>query len=103
MFVVRDIVEYDWPVRVMLPDGTAGDFKACFAVRTDVREAMLDPTRHETLMRELLCGWTDLVDENGAQVPYSAEMRDRLLADPWVGPAIVRAFVESLTARRGNG
>ncbi|NYH13429.1 hypothetical protein [Paraburkholderia bryophila] len=45
------------------------------------------------IMREMLVGWADLTDENGAQLPFSEQFRDTLLSIPHALRGVAYAFM----------
>lgn len=57
-------------------------------------------------LRSVILSLDDLVDETGAQVPYSEAVRDELLSRAFVRTGILRAYFDALSgakaAQRGN-
>jgi len=100
---------YSWPVVVQIPaDGgkfTKATFDATFKVipqdRIDgiLRGGNVDAE----LLREVTEGWKGIQDEDGNDLPYSEEAREKLLSVPYVRAALVEAYLDSLSgARRKN-
>lgn len=61
------------------------------------------------MLSEVLAGWSGIVDEGGAPVPFGDEARDAVLSIPYVRIpyvriAFVKAYFEAINgeARRGN-
>jgi hypothetical protein len=109
---------YKWPVRITLPAG--GDAVGKREVHTfDAEFRRLPQTRvneiiqlvrdqergrrtdEEALVqdtdvaREVMAGWTGVVDDDGKQIPYSESVRDQLLEIPTVASQIVFAWFDS--------
>lgn len=103
MFTLDLSSTFFWPCRFMVPraDGARHDeqtFDVEFRrLSQDEITAMLkragdDKLSDNELAREILCGWKGVVDAQGAPVPYSEASRDRALAVPGLGSAVMRAF-----------
>ncbi|MDE1011272.1 MAG: hypothetical protein OSB38_36980 [Paraburkholderia fungorum] len=45
------------------------------------------------IMQDMLVGWSDLTDEQGAQLPFSEQFRDTLLSIPHALRGIAYAFM----------
>jgi hypothetical protein len=112
MFKIAQSAEYTWPVTVEVPtDGGRSDkatfdarFKRLTQTRMDeIRKGISNAEINDAdLAREVLVGWTGVVDDSG-EVPYSEAARDRLLDIPMVSAAVVMALLGSLSgARRKN-
>jgi hypothetical protein len=57
----------------------------------------------QTLAKEMLIGWSGIVDDAGKEVPFSESALGQLLEIPSVATQIVRAFYESYEdAKRKN-
>lgn len=112
MFKIVQNPSYTWPVTVEIP-GDGGktekatfdaEFKRLTASRVDeIRQSVeRGEMRDVDLAREVLVGWSGIVDGDG-QVPYSESARDQLLDIPMVATAIVMALLGSISgARRKN-
>jgi hypothetical protein len=112
MFKIAHSAEYTWPVTVEIPtDGGRSEkstfdakFKRLTQTRIDeIRKGISNAEINDAdLAREVLIGWTGVVDDNG-DVPFSEASRDRLLDIPTVSAAIVMSLLGSLSgARRKN-
>jgi len=103
MFSLSDKPTYWFKVEVRRPDDATGkwqsfDFRAEFKrrLRPDL-EAMVKkglPSDAE-LMESELVGWADVRQPDGSLLEVNATNRTALLAEPFVQPAIVAAWVES--------
>lgn len=51
------------------------------------------------MAREVLAGWSDIT-ENGSQVPFSEELKERLLCRASFAAFVVRAWDESIASAR---
>ena len=121
-FVLKQSNTYTWPVALVLPvDGGRrdkhtfdGEFKRLPQTRINqiVRlarasergrlnddEELLD----QDAARELIAGWSGVVDDDGKEIPFSDSALAQLLEIPTVAGQIVRAWFESIdTAKRKN-
>ena len=124
-FVLTNKHRYWWPVAITVPNpdpNRAGEmvemqFKMQFeALPRDEAKAMQDRIRalpadeaeaenHADLMR-VVKGWdSDVVDEDGDTVPFSAEALSQLLQISWYRLGVYRAWAASIVGeapRRGN-
>ena len=121
-FVLKQSNTYTWPVALVLPvDGGRrdkhtfdGEFKRLPQTRINqiVRlarasergrlnddEELLD----QDAARELIAGWSGVVDDDSKEIPFSDSALTQLLEIPTVAGQIVRAWFESIdTAKRKN-
>lgn len=121
-FVLKQSNTYTWPVALVLPvDGGRrdkhtfdGEFKRLPQTRINqiVRlarasergrlnddEELLD----QDAAKELLAGWSGVIDDDGKEIPFSDSALAQLLEIPTVAGQIVRAWFESIdTAKRKN-
>lgn len=113
MFKLAQSSSYKWAVKIELPvDG--GKFeKATFDAefkrlsQTRINELRLQMEvpgyTEQDLAKEVLVGWSGVVDADGNEIPYSEGNRDQLLDVPMVAVAIGISFFESLAgAKRKN-
>ncbi|MBF0093991.1 MAG: hypothetical protein HQL34_05540 [Alphaproteobacteria bacterium] len=110
MFKLTTHHSYSWPVIVQTPvDGgkfTKATFDATFKVIPQERIDAI--VRGGNVDAELLCevtqGWKGVQDDDGQDLPFSEEARDRLLSVPYVRAGLVDAYLDSLSggARRKN-
>lgn len=113
MFVLRDVYEAVAPVVVRLPgnDGKPVQqrFLANFRIPSDaeIRSIIVahPPTPGEpqmgdvAVLRACWVGWSEVEDDSGQAVPWSAEARDRMLAHKLVRQALIDAFLAASTGR----
>lgn len=103
MFVLTAAV-YAWPVTVEVPGQPPQTFTAQFVVpELDEFEAAAgsgDLQRLRRMIGGAVIGWSDVVDEDGAEVPFSAEALDELIANPFALRALAEALGDSLTKGR---
>lgn len=112
MFKLVQATTYSWPVSVELPvDGGRtekasfdAEFKRLTQSRIEEIRGLIerDEIRDVDLVREVLVGWSGVVDADGP-VPFSAQALNQLLDIPTVASSIVYALFQSLTgAKRKN-
>jgi len=121
-FVLKQSASYTWPITLILPvDGGRrekhtfdGEFKRPPQTRINeiVRLAREmergrlnedDALEDQDAAREVLAGWSGVVDDDGKEVPFSDGTLTQLLEIPTVAGQIVRAWFESLeVAKRKN-
>ncbi len=109
MFKITKSPEFTHVVTVLVPvDGGHDEqtFKARFravlstkAIAADVRQ----PEGFLTFLREIIVSLDDLADERGTIMTYNDDVRERLLAYPYVRIALLKTYTEALNkARLGN-
>ena len=121
-FVLKQSASYTWPITLILPvDGGRrekhtfdGEFKRLPQTRINeiVRLAREmergrlnedEALEDQDAAREILAGWSAVVDDDGKEVPFSDGTLSQLLEIPTVAGQIVRAWFESLeVAKRKN-
>ena len=121
-FVLKQSASYTWPITLILPvDGGRrekhtfdGEFKRLPQTRINeiVRLAREmergrlnddEALEDQDAAREILAGWSGVVDDDGKEVPFSDGTLSQLLEIPTVAGQIVRAWFESLeVAKRKN-
>lgn len=119
-FVLKQSATYSWPIPLELPaDGGRkekfsfdGEFRRLPQSRINeiikVARAMeygrsLDDEEldDKTAAREILVGWTGVVDDDGKEIPFSDAALGQLLEIPTIGAQIVRAWFDSMdTAKK---
>ena len=62
--------------------------------QSDLDHIAAKPDADMVLIRKKLVGWAGIQNVNGDEMPFSEELRDRLMARPYVRYAIARACVE---------
>lgn len=109
MFKIVQPTEYTWPISVEFPtDGgrtEKASFDGVFARLTQTRITEIKDLIEKgqitdiDLAREVLIGWSGVVDDSG-EVPFSNAAKEKLLDIPKVATAVVVALFESLTGSR---
>lgn len=113
MFTLSD--EFDWPVTVRAPkDGGFEEqtFTVRFRAITSGRAKRLaedlapaaarDQERKlADLLPDVVIGWRDVVDEDGAPIPFDADALERILDLPYVRVAVMAAYVQAITGPMG--
>ncbi len=107
-FVLKAPTSYKWPVEYHAPIDGGQRQKMTF----DAEFLPLSPKDAQDRLSNandvegaalVLIGWKGITDQDGAEVPFSEEARDRLLAIPMMGSCIMTAYNDSLRgAIRGN-
>jgi len=110
MFKVSSSPQFTHPVEVLVPvDG--GHEKQTFKATFKVLDASEDDDKHDlnstsgssAFLRDALISMSDLVDDHGAQLVYSDNLRDQMLKVPYVRTALARAYFSAITkAAVGN-
>ena len=122
-FVLKQSDTYTWPITLVIPvDGGRrekhtfdGEFKrlpqtrineivriarATERNRFDAEEEVLED---QAACAEILVCWSNVVDDDGNEIPFSVSALDQLLELPTIAGQIVRAWFESLeVAKRKN-
>lgn len=121
-FVLKQSATYTWPITLVLPvDGGRrdkhtfdGEFRRLPQTRINeiVKLAQLqergkladdEELRDQDAAKEILAGWSNVVDDKGEEVPYSEAALNQLLEIPTVAGQIVRTWFDSLeVAKRKN-
>jgi len=122
-FVLKQSDTYTWPITLVIPvDGGRrekhtfdGEFKRLPQTRINeiVRiaraternrfEAEEEVLEDQAACAEILVGWSNVVDDDGNEIPFSVSALDQLLELPTIAGQIVRAWFESLeVAKRKN-
>lgn len=121
-FVLKQSATYTWPITLVLPvDGGRrdkhtfdGEFRRLPQTRINeiVKLAQLqergkladdEELRDQDAAKEILVGWSNVVDDEGEEVPYSDAALNQLLEIPTVAGQIVRTWFDSLeVAKRKN-
>lgn len=121
-FVLKQSPTYLWPIPLVLPvDGGRrekhtfdGEFRRLPQSRINeiIRIARLqergtvdqeDVIEDQEAAREILAGWSGVIDDEGKEVPFSDAALNQLLEIPTVAGQIVRTWFESLeVAKRKN-
>lgn len=105
MLKITDTPEFTHIVRVQTPvDGGHREdtFKCRFRVVEDDESAGFTVDAVKTHLRRLIVSMEDLADENGKPIPYSDEVRDRVLNLPHARIALLRAYRDAFARERAG-
>lgn len=107
MLTITNTPEFTHTVHVMTPiDGGHREdtFKARFRMLEDDPDVdFFNVDSVKGHLRRLVVLMEDLVDEQGQQIPYSDDVRDRMLSLPHVRIALLRTYRDALAKERvGN-
>ncbi len=109
MFKVVTDPRFTHPVSVLVPvDGghTEQTFRATFRVLPSTEADSHDLSTNagvDAFLRRIVVNLYDIADEEGHPLPYSEELRDRVLAPTYVKLALLRTYTAALgKARAGN-
>ncbi len=106
MFQIASKNTCKWPVTVLVPqDGgkrAKYTFTAEFALLAPERERALKvgDISDEDFLREVLVGWSGVQDVDGADLPFSDDARDKLIAIPYVRAALIEAYFDFVAGGR---
>ncbi len=93
-------------VSLTVPGAGKEEFGATFAVLAVSEQAEFDLATQEgtrDFLSKAIVGLDDIVDHKGEPVPFSFELRDRLLDKGWTRQPLFDAYVAGLAeAVRGN-
>jgi hypothetical protein len=121
-FVLKQSATYKWPVTLIIPaDGGRrekhtfdGEFRRIPQARiNEIRRlgrlqelGRLDPEEEiqdQDGAKEIIAGWSGVVDDEGKEIPFSEAALNQLLEIPTVAGQIIRAWGESIeVAKRKN-
>ena len=121
-FVLKQSATYTWPIPLIIPANGGrrekhtfdGEFRRLPQSRINeiVRMAKaMDRNRNndgeeledQDAAKEVLAGWSGVVDDDSKEIPFSDSALTQLLEIPTVAGQIVRAWFESIdTAKRKN-
>lgn len=122
-FVLAPTKAYWWPVTVSLPDpDNAGQvivqrLKLLFEPRDQeaeivereriaaIRDSVAQAKAERAMLAAVVKGWDDVETRDGTVVPFTPEVLDQALRQPWFRRAAWTAYYESLSgeaARLGN-
>lgn len=121
-FVLKQSATYTWPVTLIIPvDGGRrekhtfdGEFRRLPQSRINeiIRLARLqergrlddgEELADQDAAKEILAGWSGVVDDDGKEVPFTESAVGQLLEIPTVAGQIIRAWFDSLeVAKRKN-
>lgn len=121
-FVLKQSTTYTWPVTLILPVNGGRREKHTFdaefrrlpqtRINEIVKLAQLqergklsedEELRDQDAAKEILAGWSNVVDDEGEEIPFSDSKLAELLDIPTVAGQIVRTWFDSLeVAKRKN-
>lgn len=117
-FVLKQSDAYSWPVSFDVPtDGGRherqtfdGEFKRLPQSRVGPMVAELqqiedltDLERITEIAKEILIGWSGIVDNEGKEIPYSEKALVQLLEVPLLAVSIIKSYMDSIKgAKRKN-
>ena len=121
-FVLKQSSTYTWPVTLILPVNGGRREKHTFdaefrrlpqtRINEIVKLARLqergkldddEELRDQDAAKEILAGWSNVVDDDGEEIPFSDARLTELVEIPTVAGQIVRAWFESLeVAKKKN-
>ena len=109
MFNVDEKPVFTRTVTALVPKGEGHDpqtFKATFNVLDDDEidgVALGETKKVKELLRKMLVGMDDLADAAGNAIPFSDQIRDRMLKLPYVRVALLQAYYGgTIEGRSGN-
>jgi hypothetical protein len=99
-FIRKKVASFGWPVTVEIPSDGGKFEKQLFNV-TFKRLGRSEFTKladkgDVELLEAVLEGWDEIVDEDGAAVPFTAANLKGFLDDPYFCRGVVKAYLESL-------
>lgn len=102
MFKLAQKREIDWPVTVNVPQDGGNTVKATFTARFEV----LDQAEMEKvvldggdLWKRVLVDWKGVADEDGTEIAYSDEAKEKLVKIVYVRNALSAAYGELQSGR----
>lgn len=121
-FVLKQSASYTWPITLVIPvDGGRrekytfdGEFRRLPQTRINEiikmaramernRASDDEMLEDQDAAREILMGWSGVVDDNAKEIPFSEGALSQMLEIPTVAGQIVKAWFESLdVAKRKN-
>ena len=108
MFKVDENPSFIRTVKVKVPKGEGHEeqtFKAAFNV---VDDEIVDGVQLQNaaevkkVLRKMLAGMEDLANTAGEAIPYSEEIREKILKLPYVRIALLAAYYEGVTDQRSG-
>lgn len=120
-FVLKQSTSYTWPIKLIIPtDGGRkethtfdGEFKRLSQSRIneiiklsrEIEQGQVDPDEVEDLdiAKEMLIGWSGVLDDAGKEIPFSEAALAQLLEIPSIAGQIVKAFFKSIQSEKEPG
>lgn len=109
MFKITKSDTYSWPVKVKIPtdggrfheetfDAVFKRHPASFTKELASREDVTD----QDFAKQIVVGFSGIVDDSGAEIPFSESALNKLLEVPAVASALVIAYLESASGQGGG-
>lgn len=120
-FVLKQSTSYTWPIPLVIPvDGGRkethtfdGEFlrlpqsriNELLTLARNVELGKAEPDEMEDVQtaKEMLIGWSGVIDDNGQEIPFSEAALNQLLNIPGIAGQIVKAFFLSIQAEKEPG
>jgi len=120
-FVLKQSTSYTWPIKLIIPaDGGRheahtfdGEFRRLpqsrineiMKLARDVERgrAEADEVEDQGLARELLIGWSGVVDDSGKEIPFSEATMTQLVEIPTVAGQVIKHFFDSIKSEKEPG
>jgi hypothetical protein len=120
-FVLKQSTSYTWPIPLVIPvDGGRkethtfdGEFRRLpqsrinelLTLARNVELGKADPDEMEDIQtaKEMLIGWSGVLDDAGKEVPFSDLALSQLLDLPGIAGQIVKAFFKSIQSEKEPG
>ena len=96
MFRLLDSWRFERQVPIGLPDGHEESCRVEFSAISHQEAQELARRGDEELLRRVVVGWQDIVDENGQKLAFTRANLARLLSYPFVVRSLSMAYVEGL-------
>jgi len=93
---------WSWPVKVQVPADGGVYVEQRFSARfrlTPAQQAgalLLEDPSGRALIRHALVGWSEVVDDAGKEVAFSAEAAELMLGIPYVFTALAASYSDSV-------
>jgi hypothetical protein len=103
MFKLTTDPRVHWPVRVRVPVDGGGHRVDTFTVefriigRDRLNELHAQDTTREAMLREVVVGWSELVNDKGEPLPFLSSTLGLILDVPYVASALLEAYAEALS------
>lgn len=99
MFKLANEAKFTHPVTVCVPvdGGHANEtFKVTFRVLDLDQLDVGSLGGQQELLQKIVVGFDEIEDEDGNPAPYSEELRDRMIATPYVRAAIFQTYMAAI-------
>lgn len=107
MFKITSDPKFTHPVTVCRPvDGghVEETFKVTYrVVDVDQLGGTHDLEGQQIILKKIVCGFEEVVGEDDKPLPYSEELRDQLIAKPFIRAAMFQTYLAAVTKTKvGN-